>query len=418
MVTNTKKTIALLCAIVFLCVSLIQAVVPVFGVDADSGGAPVLTSGSQDPERAGHPNTHSGNWALRMDLSGQDWKAFSTMIDVTPETYYVLQFWLKGSGKVHCAVKDSSWEAITYDDFFATDTWTQCSLSFNSGSDTKLPLQFVDVSSSGIVYIDDITLKAEGQEPALIPNGDFEQGPGTGGFWCEDGCIAAIVQPANYVESSDINPVTAEYNLLGENNKNLVILVNYNGNELLAIRNGDYELISGSDYIISDGNVIIKKEYLDTLEEGIAVLTFDFDNGDDPTLSINVTAYNSGIVDELADFSKMYSYSNLSTVSPGDVLGNDADRVFPSKLNEKAYFIYEADEDITSFVSGVWYWAQRPIQDIIVSVSTTADGIYVPVELNKETKAEVFDWPYVTYYCFDMPIENARYLKVECLLLV
>jgi len=70
----------------------------------------------------------------------------------------------------------------------------------------------------------------------------------------------------------------------------VVVGVTLNGNNLSAIKNGNAVLVAGKDYTTDGTKIIISKDYLSTLPIGSTSLTFDFSDGADPTLTVNVAA--------------------------------------------------------------------------------------------------------------------------------
>jgi aryl-phospho-beta-D-glucosidase BglC (GH1 family) len=70
-----------------------------------------------------------------------------------------------------------------------------------------------------------------------------------------------------------------------------VVHLNLNGNVLTSIKNGDYELISGTDYVLNDEDLTLKADYLakltDSAELGeVALLTTRFNKGADWTFHV------------------------------------------------------------------------------------------------------------------------------------
>ncbi len=103
------------------------------------------------------------------------------------------------------------------------------------------------------------------------------------------------------IVSSSITPKSATFDKKEELQADINVDVVDNGNKLLAIKNGATVLVTGSDYVIEGSKVTILKSYLATLANGTAQLTFDFDNGTDPTLAITVKeTVNSASLSTLA----------------------------------------------------------------------------------------------------------------------
>jgi len=90
---------------------------------------------------------------------------------------------------------------------------------------------------------------------------------------------------------------------------------------LTAINNGAYTLISGSDYVDNGGSIVISREYLETLPAGTYELTFDYDGGADPVLTLTVTATNEQLAPpQTGDASNTAPWISLMLVLPAALL--------------------------------------------------------------------------------------------------
>ncbi|WP_243129503.1 X2-like carbohydrate binding domain-containing protein, partial [Clostridium sp. HBUAS56017] len=107
--------------------------------------------------------------------------------------------------------------------------------------------------------------------------------------------------------SKDAKLKETEVNFDQTNPADITVGVEYNGNTLKAIKNGNKVLVEGKDYTIVNGQVVLSKDYLSQFT-GQITLVFDFDNGNDPTLIINVVG-------------------DLLDVKVADVNGNPGDTV-------------------------------------------------------------------------------------------
>ena len=94
-------------------------------------------------------------------------------------------------------------------------------------------------------------------------------------------------EPGTAQNSASITPVTAAFDK--HNPASISLAVNYNGNTLNSIKNGAVTLVSGTNYTVSGNNIIIAAAYLSGLSVGTTTLTFDFNAGNDPRLTITVT---------------------------------------------------------------------------------------------------------------------------------
>ncbi len=64
--------------------------------------------------------------------------------------------------------------------------------------------------------------------------------------------------------------------------------VNSNGNTVTSIKNGDKVLTAGTDYVVTDNSIVIKKSYLASLEKGTINLTVNYNKGASLVLVIAV----------------------------------------------------------------------------------------------------------------------------------
>lgn len=64
--------------------------------------------------------------------------------------------------------------------------------------------------------------------------------------------------------------------------------VNSNGNTVTSIKNGDKVLTAGTDYVVTDNSIVIKKSYLASLEKGTINLNVTYDKGASLVLVIAV----------------------------------------------------------------------------------------------------------------------------------
>ncbi|MDS0526350.1 cohesin domain-containing protein [Clostridium sp. SHJSY1] len=93
--------------------------------------------------------------------------------------------------------------------------------------------------------------------------------------------------------------------------------VQYNGNTLDAIKNGDTALTKGKDYTESNGKVVLSKDYLNTLPEGDNTLVFDFNNGKDQSLTIKVSKTVVAVDSKLDKDSASFDANSPADVSVG-----------------------------------------------------------------------------------------------------
>lgn len=124
-------------------------------------------------------NTHSGSWAVRgiLPASANFKDLYQENITVAANTNYTASLWIKGTGSIKLNVWNGSWGVnVANVKCTASSLWTQCSVSFNTGSRTKLVFDLETAyNSAGTVYIDDAFLGPSGGTNKLS-NPNFEGG--------------------------------------------------------------------------------------------------------------------------------------------------------------------------------------------------------------------------------------------------
>ncbi|WP_339261375.1 X2-like carbohydrate binding domain-containing protein [Paenibacillus sp. FSL R5-0713] len=101
------------------------------------------------------------------------------------------------------------------------------------------------------------------------------------------------------VTNSAITPVTAEFDRKAGNQVDIPVTLTLNGNTLVSIRNGNATLVSGTDYTLTGNEVVLSKNYLASLPNGAAALTFQFSAGAHATLNLlikDTTAAPAGTI--------------------------------------------------------------------------------------------------------------------------
>ncbi len=89
-------------------------------------------------------------------------------------------------------------------------------------------------------------------------------------------------------QNSVINPTTAGFDKNTAKQADVSTSLELKGNTLLSIANGTKALVNGTDYVITNGTVNIKKEYLAAQSIGTTTLTFTFSAGNAQALVITV----------------------------------------------------------------------------------------------------------------------------------
>jgi hypothetical protein len=102
--------------------------------------------------------------------------------------------------------------------------------------------------------------------------------------------VTARNNPNPQLISGRITPTTAIFDKYAQNvnYKDISVTLNPGDYTLTAIKNGEYTLIAGTDYIESGNSYTIEKEYLSTLVVGTQNLTFAMSGGIDPILTFTI----------------------------------------------------------------------------------------------------------------------------------
>lgn len=89
---------------------------------------------------------------------------------------------------------------------------------------------------------------------------------------------------------SAIDPIAADFDKNPEaaGFQNIEVTVSFNGNHLVAIKNGEAELLEGADYTVLGNRISIAKQYLAAQAEGTLKLSFAFSAGRDAELEIGI----------------------------------------------------------------------------------------------------------------------------------
>ena len=99
----------------------------------------------------------SGSYALRLVGTGSWHNTYQT-ISVTPNTNYTLSAYMTGTANVYMAIYKADWSAqITSATKTPTSSWVKYNVTFNSGNNTQLIIDFQD-AGSGTTYIDDTSV--------------------------------------------------------------------------------------------------------------------------------------------------------------------------------------------------------------------------------------------------------------------
>lgn len=121
------------------------------------------------------------------------------------------------------------------------------------------------------------------------------------------------------ISNSTISPTAANFDKNPLKQADITVTLSSNGNTFTGISNGSSALVAGTDYTVSGSTVDISKNYLATLGTGKANLTFNFNQGINPQLTVTV-ADTTG--QEVIDNFESYSGSNANLQSAYSVNTN------------------------------------------------------------------------------------------------
>jgi hypothetical protein len=124
-------------------------------------------------------NTHSGAWAAKgiLPATANFKDLYQDNVTVAKNSSYVASIWIKGTGSVKLNIWNSSWGAnVANTQCAASGTWTQCTISFNTGNRAKLVFDLETAyNGAGTIYIDDAFMGISGGVNKLS-NPGFESG--------------------------------------------------------------------------------------------------------------------------------------------------------------------------------------------------------------------------------------------------
>lgn len=111
---------------------------------------------------------------------------------------------------------------------------------------------------------------------------------GTNGRGIVYGDPAIGTDPEPEPIDASITPTKATFDKKTANQTDIKITITPNGHQLMKITNGTATLKPDTDYTVTGNTVTINKEYLASLPTGTTSLTFDFDAGTDPVLTLTI----------------------------------------------------------------------------------------------------------------------------------
>ncbi|MFD2701008.1 glycosyl hydrolase [Paenibacillus shunpengii] len=96
------------------------------------------------------------------------------------------------------------------------------------------------------------------------------------------------LQSNNPTPNASLSPSNIEFDKYTPNQSDQTITLNSNSHTLTAIRVGTQALTPSQDYTLSGNTLVLKKEFLSQMQVGEHTFTFDFSQGQDPTLKVKV----------------------------------------------------------------------------------------------------------------------------------
>jgi hypothetical protein len=96
------------------------------------------------------------------------------------------------------------------------------------------------------------------------------------------------------VENSVITPVTAVFDKNVSHQADIDVTMSLKGNTFNGIKDGTAYLVKGTDYTLAGDVVTLKRTYLAGKETGDLKLTFDFNKGVDPVLTVTIRDTTEG----------------------------------------------------------------------------------------------------------------------------
>lgn len=141
------------------------------GLSGSSNEASATPTSSSD-------NTHSGMWSARgMTSATATWTSLYQIRPTTAHQGHVAKVWVKGSGNFVLKVLAGNWQTtLAETTFSASSTWTEKTISFDTGSNTQLVFYVADAGGGpGTLYVDDAFMGVDGGSNVLS-NPGFESG--------------------------------------------------------------------------------------------------------------------------------------------------------------------------------------------------------------------------------------------------
>lgn len=102
------------------------------------------------------------------------------------------------------------------------------------------------------------------------------------------------LKAGNQTPSSSLTPASIQFDKYTPNQSDKAISINFNGNTLNALRIGTNVLTATQDYSLNGNTLLLKKEFLAQLSVGEHSILFDFNQGQDPVVKVNIVDSTPG----------------------------------------------------------------------------------------------------------------------------
>lgn len=185
-----------------------------------------------------------------------------------------------------------------------------------------------------------------------------------------------------------ISPLTASFDKAATLQADMTVTSTVYGNNLSDISNGQSPLVLGSDYVVSDNEITIKKEYLTGMPIGTTGLTFSFEGGAIQTLVIEVVdsiSQNSTISPNTGAFDKQIAAQSDVTTTM-NLNGNTLTSIINNGVNLISGTDYEVAENLVTIKKE--YLAGLPVGQSSLRFSFNAGAMQTLVITVIDTTAQ------------------------------
>lgn len=193
-----------------------------------------------------------------------------------------------------------------------------------------------------------------------------------------------VVDSTPSAPSASITPNSASFDLAQDQQNNINVTVTFNDNQLIRIYNAAYVLEVGKDYTLSGNALLLLKSYLSTLTLGKHTLIFQFSQGNDYNLAVDVVDTSTPVItgDLVIQSYNGNLASSTNGISPRFKLRNMGDSdINLSDVKIRYYFTVNGDKDQNFWCD----WASIGSSNVIsefVKLATPVDGADYYLELS------------------------------------